>query len=106
MPEVKRQLKFPLAGEVAGQAWREFGEVIVFDTHAEVLHVANDLAFEHVQVLLHNTDSYKNNTQDFGALFIRSEINVSYDDDVSALIIHFQLKRRHVILVFYGSASL
>ncbi|MFT6087890.1 MAG: sulfopropanediol 3-dehydrogenase [Glaciecola sp.] len=80
MVEVERQLKVLSTGEVAGQAWRDFGEVIVCDTHAEMLQVANDLAFEHVQVMTENTKFYKDNMQNFGALFLGPETNVSYGD--------------------------
>ncbi|MFT4790172.1 MAG: sulfopropanediol 3-dehydrogenase, partial [Paraglaciecola sp.] len=80
MVEVERQLKVLSTGEVAGQAWRDFGEVIVCDTHAEMLQVANDLAFEHVQVMTENTQFYKDNMQNFGALFLGPETNVSYGD--------------------------
>jgi sulfopropanediol 3-dehydrogenase len=80
MVEVERQLKVLSTGEVAGQAWRDFGEVIVCDTHAEMLQVANDLAFEHVQVMTNNIQFYKDNMQNFGALFLGPETNVSYGD--------------------------
>ena len=80
MVEVERQLKVLPTGEVAGQAWRDFGEVIVCDTHAEMLQVANDLAFEHVQVMTDNIHFYKDNMQNFGALFLGPETNVSYGD--------------------------
>ncbi|MGK0381451.1 MAG: sulfopropanediol 3-dehydrogenase [Flavobacteriales bacterium] len=80
MVEVERQLKVLPTGEVAGQAWRDFGEVIVCDTHAEMLQVANDLAFEHVQVMTDNIQFYKDNMQNFGALFLGPETNVSYGD--------------------------
>ena len=80
MVEVERQLKVLSTGEVAGQAWRDFGEVIVCDTHEEMLQVANDLAFEHVQVMTENTQFYKDNMQNFGALFLGPETNVSYGD--------------------------
>jgi sulfopropanediol 3-dehydrogenase len=80
MVEVERQLNVLSTGEVAGQAWRDFGEVIVCDTHEEMLQVANDLAFEHVQVMTENTQFYKDNMQNFGALFLGPETNVSYGD--------------------------
>ena len=80
MQEVERQLKILSTGEVAGQAWRDHGEVIVCDTHEEMLQVANALAFEHVQVMTKNTDFYKDNMQNFGALFLGPETNVSYGD--------------------------
>lgn len=80
MAEVERQLTILPTGEVAGQAWKDFGEVIVCDTHEEMLQVANELAFEHVQVMTENVDFYKDNMQNFGALFLGPETNVSYGD--------------------------
>lgn len=80
MLEVERQLKILPTGEVAGQAWRDFGEVIVCDTYEEMLSVANNLASEHVQVMTRNVDYFKDNMQNFGALFLGPETNVSYGD--------------------------
>lgn len=80
MKEVERQLTVLPTGEVAGQAWRDFGEVIVCDTYEEMLNVANDLAFEHVQVMTKNVGYFKDNMQNFGALFLGPETNVSYGD--------------------------
>ncbi|MFC3122473.1 histidinol dehydrogenase [Agaribacter flavus] len=80
MKEVERQLKILPTGEIAGRAWRDFGEVIVCDTYEEMLNVANELAFEHVQVMTENVDYFKDNMQNFGALFLGPETNVSYGD--------------------------
>lgn len=80
MVEVDRQIGILATGEVAGQAWRDFGEVIVCDTYQEMLEKANELAFEHVQVMTRNTDYFKDNMQNFGALFLGPETNVSYGD--------------------------
>ncbi|WP_435275391.1 histidinol dehydrogenase [Psychrobium sp. nBUS_13] len=78
--EVERQLTVLPTADVAGQAWRDFGEVIVCDNYAEMLDVANELAFEHVQVMTENIDYFKDNMQNFGALFLGPETNVSYGD--------------------------
>jgi sulfopropanediol 3-dehydrogenase len=80
MLEVERQLKILPTGEIAGQAWRDFGEVIVCDTYEEMLDAANNLASEHVQVMTRNIDYFKDNMQNFGALFLGPETNVSYGD--------------------------
>lgn len=80
MAEIERQLTILPTADVAGQAWRDFGEVIVCDTHEEMLQVANELAFEHVQVMTENVEFYKDNMQNFGALFLGPETNVSYGD--------------------------
>ena len=78
--EIARQLTILPTAEVAGQAWRDFGEIIGCDNHDEMLQVANELAFEHVQVMTENIGYYKDNMQNFGALFLGPETNVSYGD--------------------------
>ncbi|MEW6999139.1 histidinol dehydrogenase [Colwelliaceae bacterium BS250] len=80
MKEVERQLTILSTGEVAGAAWRDFGEVIVCDSKQEMVDVANDLAFEHVQVMTDDPQYFKDNMQNFGALFLGPETNVSYGD--------------------------
>jgi sulfopropanediol 3-dehydrogenase len=78
--EVERQLTILPTAEVAGAAWREYGEVIVCDTYEEMVDVANDLAFEHVQIMTQNVPYFKENMRNFGALFLGPETNVSYGD--------------------------
>lgn len=78
--EVQRQLTILPTADIAGVAWEDHGEVIVCDTYEEMLQVANDLAFEHVQVMTSNTDYFKENMQNFGALFLGPQTNVSYGD--------------------------
>jgi sulfopropanediol 3-dehydrogenase len=78
--EVERQLTILPTAEVAGAAWRVYGEVIVCDTYEEMIEVANDLAFEHVQIMTKNVPYFKENMRNFGALFLGPETNVSYGD--------------------------
>ena len=46
----------PTARDAATAAWRDYGEVILCDTHEEMLSVANDIASEHVQVMTDRDD--------------------------------------------------
>ena len=78
--EVERQLTILPTAEVAGAAWSVYGEVIVCDTYEEMIEVANDLAFEHVQIMTKNVPYFKENMRNFGALFLGPETNVSYGD--------------------------
>lgn len=78
--EVERQLTILPTADIAKVAWDNHGEVIVCDTYEEMLEVANDLAFEHVQVMTNNIDYFKDNMQNFGALFLGPETNVAYGD--------------------------
>ena len=80
MAEVERQLTILPTAEVASVAWRDYGEVIVCDTYDEMLEVANDLAFEHVQIMTKDVPYFQKNMRNFGALFLGPETNVSYGD--------------------------
>jgi sulfopropanediol 3-dehydrogenase len=78
--EVERQLTILPTADIAKVAWDNHGEVIVCDTYEEMLEVANGLAFEHVQIMTSNIEYFKDNMQNFGALFLGPETNVSYGD--------------------------
>tara|TARA_B110000444_G_C18850834_1_gene605423 strand:+ start:3807 stop:5087 length:1281 start_codon:yes stop_codon:yes gene_type:complete len=80
--EVERQLETLRTAEIAGQAWRDYGQIIVCDTYEEMLEVADDLAFEHVQVMTKDPEYFLNNMTNFGALFLGPETNVAYGDKV------------------------
>lgn len=80
LAEIERQLTILPTADVAGAAWRDYGEVIVCDTYEEMVEVANGLAFEHVQVMTKNVPYFKENMRNFGALFLGPETNVSYGD--------------------------
>ncbi len=80
--EVERQLETLETAKIAGQAWRDYGQVILCDTYEEMLQVADDLAFEHVQVMTKDPEYFLNNMTNFGALFLGPETNVSYGDKV------------------------
>ena len=80
MAEVERQLTILPTADVASVAWRDYGEVIVCDTYDEMLEVANDLAFEHVQIMTKDVPYFQKHMRNFGALFLGPETNVSYGD--------------------------
>ena len=80
--EIERQLETLETAKIAGQAWRDYGQVIVCDTYEEMLQVADDLAFEHVQVMTADPEYFLQNMTNFGALFLGPETNVSYGDKV------------------------
>ena len=79
---IEEQLKTLETAEVAGQAWRDYGQIIVCDTYEEMVEVADDIASEHVQVMTKDPDYFLDNMSNFGALFLGPETNVSYGDKV------------------------
>ena len=79
---VDRQLKWLPPADVAGEAWREYGQVIVCDSYEEMVEVADEIASEHVQVMTKDPDYFLENMTNYGALFLGQETNVSYGDKV------------------------
>ena len=82
MQEVERQLQVLPTGDIAGQAWRDYGQVIVCDTDEEIVQTADNIASEHVQVMTSDPGYFLQNMTNYGALFLGAETNVSYGDKV------------------------
>jgi sulfopropanediol 3-dehydrogenase len=82
MAEVERQLTVLPTAEIAGQAWAEYGQVILCDSYEEMVEVADELASEHVQVMTKDPNYFLDNMSNYGALFLGPETNVSYGDKV------------------------
>ncbi|MGY9060173.1 MAG: histidinol dehydrogenase, partial [Candidatus Puniceispirillales bacterium] len=80
--EVERQLKILPTADVARVSWTDYGQVIVCETIDEMVSVANDLAFEHVQVMTEDPDYFLKNMTNYGALFLGSRTNVAFGDKV------------------------
>ena len=68
--------------EVAGEAWRRHGEIVVTGDRAEAIAVANRYAHEHVEVHAEEAelDAYLAGLRDYGSLFLGSEATVVYGD--------------------------
>ena len=81
--EIGAQLERLPTADLAGVAWRDYGEVILCDSDAEMLEVADDIASEHVQILTRDPDYFLRNMRNYGALFLGAETNVAYGDKVS-----------------------
>ena len=80
--EIERQLTILPTAEIAGAAWRDYGQVILCDSYDEMVEVADDLASEHVQVMTRDPNYFLENMTNYGALFLGQETNVSYGDKV------------------------
>jgi len=82
LAEIDRILEILPTRETASVSWRDYGDVILCDTHEEILQVANDMAYEHVQVMTDRDDWYLENMQSYGALFLGPRTNVANGDKV------------------------
>jgi sulfopropanediol 3-dehydrogenase len=80
--EIDRLLTILPTAATAAVSWRDYGEVILCDTHDEMLNVANDIASEHVQVMTDRDDWYLQHMHSYGALFLGPRTNVANGDKV------------------------
>jgi len=82
LAEVDRLLEILPTRDTAAVSWRDYGDVILCDTHEEMLNVANDMAYEHVQVMTDRDDWYLERMHSYGALFLGPRTNVANGDKV------------------------
>ncbi|MCC6803199.1 MAG: histidinol dehydrogenase [Anaerolineae bacterium] len=80
--EIERQLRVLPTADVAGQAWRDYGEIILVDSIEEAIIEADRVASEHVEVLTANPRYFLDHMTNYGALFLGAETNVAYGDKV------------------------
>jgi sulfopropanediol 3-dehydrogenase len=82
MAEVERLLDAMPTGQIARQAWRDYGQVIVAEDYEEMAQVADRIASEHVQVMTARDDWFRDRLTNYGALFLGPRTNVAYGDKV------------------------
>ncbi len=80
--EISRILHILPTAETAAESWENYGDIIICDTHEEMLSVANEMAYEHVQVMTDRDDWYLTNMHSYGALFLGPRTNVANGDKV------------------------
>ncbi len=82
MREVERLLTILPTADIAAQAWKDYGEVIVCDSEAEMIAEADRIASEHVQVMTRDPDVFLTGMTNYGSLFLGARTNVAYGDKV------------------------
>ena len=80
--EIQRILKILPTAETAKVSWNDYGDIIICDDHFEMLSVANEMAYEHVQVMTNRDEWYLENMHSYGALFLGPRTNVANGDKV------------------------
>ena len=82
--ETLRQVVVQLEGlataDIAARAWEDFGEVVVVDSDQEALELADEYAFEHVEIHTANPRWYLERMRNYGALFLGEATTVAYGD--------------------------
>jgi len=82
MAEADRLLAILPTANTASVSWEDYGDVIVCDSYEEMLQVADDMAYEHVQVMTDRDDWFLDNMTCYGALFLGPRTNVANGDKV------------------------
>ncbi len=82
VPELIAKLPLP-AREVAGAAWRDYGEVVLCGTREELARVADQHAPEHLEVHCRDLDWWLANLTNYGSLFLGEETTVAYGEKAS-----------------------
>ena len=80
--EIDRQLQTLPTADIAGVAWRDYGQVILVDTVDELIVEADRIASEHVQVMTENPRLFLERMTNYGGLFLGEKTNVAYGDKV------------------------
>jgi sulfopropanediol 3-dehydrogenase len=66
--------------EVAGEAWRNLGEVILCESDEEMVKVSDEVATEHLEVQTRNPDWFLERLTNYGSLFLGEHSTVAYSD--------------------------
>ncbi|MDP2238650.1 MAG: histidinol dehydrogenase [Burkholderiales bacterium] len=80
--EIERQLKVLPTADVASQAWRDYGQIILVDSLDEAVVEADRCAAEHVEILTREPRFFLERMRNYGAMFLGPETNVAYGDKV------------------------
>ncbi|MBZ9606015.1 histidinol dehydrogenase [Phyllobacterium chamaecytisi] len=82
MAEIDRLLDILPTAVLARRSWKDYGQVILCDTLAEMVAEADRIASEHVQVMTTDPDHFLQHLTNYGALFLGPRTNVAYGDKV------------------------
>ncbi len=66
--------------DVAGEAWRNRGEVVVCESDEEMVRVSDEYAPEHLEVQTRDPDWFLEHLTNYGSLFLGEHSTVAYSD--------------------------
>jgi sulfopropanediol 3-dehydrogenase len=78
--EVERQLGDLATAATAGQAWRDYGEIVVCAGEAAMVDFSDRIAAEHLQVHAADAEGLARKLSNYGSLFVGELASVVYSD--------------------------
>ncbi|WP_189426633.1 histidinol dehydrogenase [Devosia pacifica] len=83
LAEVHKQLETLSTAETAGQAFRDYGEIVVCDSEEAMIAYSDHIAAEHLQVHTKDAKDFALKLRNYGSLFIGTLASVVYSDKCS-----------------------
>lgn len=83
LAEVTLQLTTLTTADVAGVAWRDYGEITLCETEAAMIEYSDIIAAEHLQVHTQMPHEMAKKLRNYGSLFIGTMASVVYSDKCS-----------------------
>lgn len=80
LKEIERQLVNLSTADVAGAAWRDYGEITVVPDEATMIAYSDVIAAEHLQVHTRDPHATAKKLRNYGSLFIGTLASVVYSD--------------------------
>lgn len=83
LEQIHEQLKTLITAEVAGQAWEDYGEIVICDDDQSMITYSDHVAAEHLQVHTRDPHAFGKKLRNYGSLFIGELASVVYSDKCS-----------------------
>jgi len=80
LKEIERQLATLPTADVAGVAWRDYGELVVCDDEETMIAYSDFIAAEHLEVHTRDAQATAQKLRNYGSLFIGELASVVYSD--------------------------
>jgi sulfopropanediol 3-dehydrogenase len=80
LAEVEKQLATLPTADVAGPAWRDYGEIVICEDEATMIAYSDFIAAEHLQVHTADAQATAKKLRNYGSLFVGKLASVVYSD--------------------------
>lgn len=80
LKEIERQLTTLPTADVAGVAWRDYGEIVICDDEETMIAHSDFIAAEHLEVHTRDAQATSQKLRNYGSLFIGELASVVYSD--------------------------
>lgn len=80
LTHVEAQLTTLSTAEVAGAAWRDYGEIVICDNEQSLIAYSDHVAAEHLQIHTRDPHALAKQLRNYGSLFIGQEASVVFSD--------------------------